>query len=327
LSERSERETEASERAKRARGAGTRKKLQQIIPWLIALLLLGWLFQSVDAEKVKQALAGVPAAAFFALMAAYVLLTWLADSFATWIAFARALPDQQIPLGEILQIRGATYLLGIIHYAVGQGGVAYFLHLRRKVDLARTSGAVVLTLAVNAMMTAICAFLGVASGSAPDRPALRWLVILLACSFPVYMAVIAAAPRFLKKIPFLRPLFDAGLKGHLVAIASRLPHITVIVVGSWVLMLLFGVNVPFGKALALLPIVFVVGVLPISPSGLGTTQTVAVWLFSPFAGTDPDAARARVLAFGLATQIVALMMQALLGLVFLRKVTAGSRER
>src|SRR5437899_246326 len=80
--------------------------------------------------------------------------------------------------------------------------------------LAGAAGAVVLTLATNSLMTAFCAFAGVASGSAPDVPIVRFLVIGIACTLPAYLALILAKPRFLAKQPFLAPLFAAGLSGH-----------------------------------------------------------------------------------------------------------------
>jgi uncharacterized membrane protein YbhN (UPF0104 family) len=82
------------------------------------------------------------------------------------------------------------------------------------------------------------------------------------------------------------------------------------------------VVVPVPAALTLLPLLFVVAVLPIAPSGIGTAQATAVALFSPYALADTLAGReAAVLAYGLALQFGALILQAGIGLAFLRRVS------
>src|SRR5438045_3554011 len=70
-------------------------------------------------------------------------------------------------------IRGATYLLAIIHYGVGQGGMAYFLHRRRGVPLARSAGAVMLTMGVNPGLAATLAVEAAVRRGAHGAPAGR----------------------------------------------------------------------------------------------------------------------------------------------------------
>jgi uncharacterized membrane protein YbhN (UPF0104 family) len=163
---------------------------------------------------------------------------------------------------------------------------------------------------------------GVILGGAPAAPGLRVIVLGLACAFPAYLAVIAARPGFLRRRALLAPLFDAGLRGHAVAALARLPHISWLILGHYAAMRLFGVDPPLGTALALLPLVFVVAVLPISPSGIGTAQATAVALFAAYAtGPTHEAREAAVLAYGLALQFGGLIVQAAIGLAFLRRLT------
>jgi uncharacterized membrane protein YbhN (UPF0104 family) len=179
-----------------------------------------------------------------------------------------------------------------------------------------------LIMGVNVVAVALTALVGVLLGGTPAAPAVRTIVIALACGFPVYLAVIAARPTLLARWRLLAPLFDAGLKGHAVAVLARLPHLGWLLVGTYVAMRLFHIEVPVASALTLLPLVFVVAVLPISPSGIGTAQATAVALFSPYASAPT------VLACFLAFQVCALVTQALVGLVFLRRFSrAGIVEK
>ena len=296
---------------------------RRLAPWMVAIGTLAWLFAKVPLDELRAALDRAPMVAFVAYSAMYVPLVLAFDTLATWATFRSSLPDSGLTYRETLDIRGASYLLALLHYGAGQGGIAWFVSRIHGVPLPRAAGAVMLIMGVNVIVVALCALVGVLLGGAPSAPALRWLVLGMALAFPVYLAVIAAKPRFLRKVRLLIPLFDAGLPGHAVAVAARLPHIVWLVVAQYFAMRFFEIDPPFGVALTLLPIVFVVAVLPISPAGIGTAQATAVALFSPYAPQNETSGdpRATVLACFLAFQVLALLVQALLGLVFLRRLT------
>ncbi len=299
-----------------------RSLLQVVGPWLVAAFVLFWLFRIVPFSKLLEALRNAPLGAFVVLTIAYVALVLCADTFATWATFRRAIPDVPLTYRDTLVMRAATYLLAVVHYGAGQGGLAYFLNRRYGVEVPRTAGTVMLLMGVNVVVVAMCAFVGILAGGTPETADLRWVVLAFAAGFPVYLLVVAWRPRFLARIRLLQPLFQAGLPGHAVAIAARLPHMAVLIGGNFAAMHLFGVTPPLGKALVLLPIVFVLAVLPISPSGLGTAQLAAVTLFAEFAhGATLDDRRAAVAAYSLGLQFLSLIVQAGIGVVFLRRAT------
>jgi uncharacterized membrane protein YbhN (UPF0104 family) len=306
-----------------------RQRLRKLAPWLVAAGMLAWLFKIVPLDKLETALGKAPLGAFLALTVAYLAGTLAADSFATWATFRSALRDVPLRFADTFELRAASYILAIVHYGAGQGGLGYFLYKRHGVALPRVAGAVMLVMGVNVVVVALSALLGIVVGGPPEAQAIRWIVIALACGFPAYLAVILARPAFLTRIKLIKPLFEAGVRGHLVAAAARVPHIGWLITCNYVAMQMFQVDIPIGKAIALFPIVFVVGVLPISPSGLGTAQAAAVALFAPFARGDTlQDQEAAVLACSLALQFVCLILQAAVGLVFLRRVMRkGNLER
>jgi hypothetical protein len=297
-------------------------RLKAIGPWVVALLVLAWLFHLVPFGDLKRALARADLVSFSLFVVLAICLTLALDSFATRVTARSALPDVPLRYRDALEIRGASYLLAVIHYGVGQGGFAYFLHRRYQVELSRAAGVTMLVLGVNVVLVALAAFVGVALGGAPDTPALRWLVLGLAAAFPAYFGVILVRPAFLTRWGLLRPLFDAGLGGQAIAVLARAPHVLWLIVANYVAMRFFGVDPPIGKALALLPLVFVVAILPISPSGLGTAQLAAMALFAPYAaGATEDDRRAAVLAATLSLQFLAMGVQVVLGAFFLRRLS------
>src|SRR6266487_2366979 len=148
-----------------------RSLLQVVAPWLVAAFILYWLFRVVPFSKLLQALDNAPLGAFVALTVAYVGVLLVADSFASWATFRRALPDVPLTYRDMLEMRGATYLLAVVHYGAGQGGLAYFLNRRYGVEVPRTAGAVMLLMGVNVVVVAMCAFVGILAGGAPETAA------------------------------------------------------------------------------------------------------------------------------------------------------------
>ena len=56
-----------------------------------------------------------------------VLLGLLAtDTLATWVSLLAV--RLRWPMREVLAVRGATYVLSLLNYVVGQGGIGYYLH-------------------------------------------------------------------------------------------------------------------------------------------------------------------------------------------------------
>jgi uncharacterized membrane protein YbhN (UPF0104 family) len=131
-------------------------------------------------------------------------------------------------------------------------------------------------------------------------PALWWPVLGCDAALAIYLAAIALAPGWLARRALLAPLFDAGVRGHAVAMLARLPHTAVIVAGIWLAVRTWGIAVPFGVGMTLTPIIVIASVLPIAPAGLGTTQAALVYLFAGYAaGATEDARSAAVLAFAI----------------------------
>jgi hypothetical protein len=80
----------------------------------------------------------------------------------------------------------------------------------------------------------------------------------------------------------------------------------------------FGVRVPVVAAIASLPVVFFIAVLPISVQGIGTTQAAMVFFFARYGTGDQTTREAAVLAESLVTTAIALGFQSLLGLACLQ---------
>jgi hypothetical protein len=291
-----------------------KKRLVRLLAWAVTAGLLVLLFHKIPFHEVVAAARGaagwtVPAAFFFGFV------IYLADSFAIWKTFGWFLA--QLSLADVLLVRGATYLLAAINYNVGQGAIVYFVHRVARVPVIRGVATVLLIMGINVLALLFLATFGLAAAPAVPH-ALKLIVAVAYAGLAVYVAAIIAKPRWLASRPLFDVLLGAGLGGHARALLVRLPHIAILFAFQICMLRGFGVAVPILQAIAALPVVFFIAVLPISVQGLGTTQAAMIYFFARYAPGDDSARRAAVLAASLVAQGLSLTIQATLGVLCLR---------
>ena len=302
-----------------------RKKIGPILGWVVTIAILVYLFHwKINLVEVRQA---IHAAYWWAIPAnaMLILAVYLADSFAIKKTFSWFVAP--LSYREVLVVRGATYLLALVNYTVGQGAIVYFVNRSRGVPVLRGTAAVLLVMGVNVLMLLLLASIGLVV--ATDVPPVFNLIVLAAyAGLAIYIVLVAIKPRWLVSRPIFDVLLSAGVSGHLRAMAVRLPHIITLMMLSWFSLAAFGVVVPVTKAILCLPIVYFVAVLPISFQGLGTSQFMLNFFFSAYApGTTDGERTAKVVVASLVCQAIAFVLQASIGLICMRSQLARSLGR
>ncbi|HEX2734204.1 MAG TPA: lysylphosphatidylglycerol synthase domain-containing protein [Polyangiaceae bacterium] len=276
-------------------------------PLVLAVVLIAWMLRKVDTGKVLTAMAGAPKLELGLEALAFLVLLLLADTWATQKIYARTVCPVTWP--ELIVLRGASYLPSILNQHVGQGWLTYFLSRVYGARLLRVAGA---TLVVYVTTFACLVAMGLAAlpFNASKLPWLPGTLAFCVVGGIGYLLVLALKPKWLADRPLLGPLFDLGVGGHLTILAARMPHMLVLFFGMWLPFFLFGVNVPLGDALALIPpLLFVTG-LPLTPQGIGTRDVMAVALFSSYASAGADGATqvlATTLSWTTATTLIQLV--------------------
>ena len=301
-----------------------RRVLARLWPWLIALAILAALFARIPRQALFHALKTGP----WLSLGLYTWVQWLlvltADSFA--IRVSLAITGFREPFSRLVLARGATYMLGLVNYALGQGSLGVYLQ-RSGVTALRAAGTMIFLMTVNLGVLLVIAALGLWAGGSPQTAYLNLAPVFygLGLGMALYLAAVGWRPRALQDNQVLAPLVQAGLRGHLRAAAARLPHLLLLVLAYWGALRLWGIPVPLAQGLALVPVVLFVNALPITPLGLGTTQAALVLLFSPFVPLpDPEVQAAVVLAFSLIYYVCGIVAQALIGLWCFQKIRAGA---
>ena len=300
----------------RSRAGGLVRRLW---PWLVGLAILAVVATRIPFDAFVGELGSGPHLVLAAVDLLVVSCVLVSDSASTWVGLVAL--RMRRPLREVLAVRGATYLLFLVNYALGQGGFGYYLH-RTGIPALRSAGATLFLIGTNlATLLIVTTIAWWVYG--PEADLRTWYTLLAGCAaFAAYLVVIAAAPSVLAQRQLLAPLFDAGIRGHALAMVGRLPHVSVMVVGHWAAMRAWGIPVPLGLGVTIMPLVVIASVLPISPAGLGTTQAALVYFL------QDHAAKPVVLAFGVVHFVYGIAASLLVGLVcapFARRVHAAAQ--
>jgi hypothetical protein len=301
-----------------------RRTFTRLVPWIITAGILAYLFSRLPVGQVLEA-ARNAAPWTIPVLASLVLVVYLADCLAIRTTFGWFVAP--LTIRETLTLRGATYLLALVNYALGQGAFVYFLNRTRAVPVVKAAAAVVLIMGINLLLLLLLSTLGLVLG-AEGLPEIKTLIVVAYAGLAVYVAMLVWRPGWLQRRPILDVLLTAGLGGHLRALAVRIPHVASLLVLNHVALHAFGVKVPALQTLLCFPVVLLVAVLPISIQGIGPTQGAMIFFFSRYAAGSPSVREATVFAASLGVQAIAWCVQVALGLICIRSQLVSSlKER
>lgn len=285
--------------------------------WAVPPVLLAVLLARIPLVELGAGLGRGPVGWLALYTLAQVATTLALDGVATRVALAGA--GIRRPLGTLIRVRGATYLLAVLHYVLGQGGL--YVYLRRTGVGAGRAAAAVLVLTTGALgnMVVVVAVLWPMAATAPQVPGLRHVVAALAILAAAGLLLAIVRPAVGSRIRWLAPVVELEPRAHLAAWIGRLPHTAGLLAGHWGALRLWGIPVPFGEGMALVAVVLLVTALPLAPAGLGTFEAAQVLLMSGFVpAAAADVRAAAVLAFALVYHALGLGAQVGLGFLCLR---------
>jgi hypothetical protein len=292
---------------------------RRVLPTVIAAGLLAFVFARIDWIAFSAAMRELNYIAFVGYCAAWVLVLLSADSFGSIIAYRSS--TAAISWSEFALVRGASYLPGVLNHHLAQGYLTWVISKLYRVRLARMAGATLLSYAGWLGCLLGCVAVAIPFTSLPQGYAPAIVGAGLS-----YLALIGIAPAFLSRISLLAPLFEAGVWGHLKVLFARVPHLLVMVLGTWGSFFFFGVNIPLGTALVYLPILLMAVTLPITPQGFGTRDALAGMFFLGFAtGFDDGDKLAHITACTLSWGVVTTLCSAIVGVIATRRVNQKLR--
>ena len=276
-------------------------------PWLVGAAILALIATRIPVDAFRDAVGHGPHLRLGLVTLGLTVTMLCTDSVTVWIGLL-ALRIRR-PIEHVFAIRGATYLLVIINYALGQGAFGLYLG-RTGIKGARAAGSTLFLVGTNlAALMLVTLGVWLIGGGDPAYRTLWWTLVIGCSAFAAYLVVVALAPPFLAQQPLLAPFFEAGVRGHVIAVIGRLPHTAMMIMAPWVAIRAWGIEVPIAAAASLMPVVAIATVLPISPAGLGTTQAALVYFFTAYASA------AHILAFSVVYFVYGVVASALVGMI------------
>jgi len=289
---------------------------RRILPFATAAALLAFVVSRLDFKAFWSAVSSTHYVLFFVFAVVFNAALLAADSLATVQVYRSTICP--VRYRELIVIRAASYLPSMLNHHVGQAWLTYFMAKVYKAPLWRMAGATLLVYAT----TFGCVYLLGAAALPFNHGRVSWLtptIGLIGAAGVGYMAVIAIKPAVLRARQTTSVLVEAGVRGHLLSLAYRLPHVVVLFLGTWLPFLFFGVDIPLTDALAYIPIVMLVTALPITPQGVGTRDVIALQLLARYAPGTPAEQAGAVAATTLSWVCALTLVQAGVSPLFMRR--------
>ncbi len=295
----------------------TRRLLQQALPVIVSLASLTYVFVKFDLRGLGDSLSWQVVLVMLPAMLGYGAVTLVIEA----ASMMRLIdPPESFTSLTAAKIKSASYLLGILNYALGGAALTILLRRRARLGLGESASVVVLISAADLVVVIAFLSVGLAFAETGDAVVRTGVVTLMGIGFFGGMLLLRM-PHSLGPLERIRSLaiFDALRRTP----ANRLGQLlllrtvfSVCFVGlAWASFAAFQVPVDLGRLVVGMMIIAVVGALPIAVAGLGTGQIAAVYVFKDVAPPETLIALSLVLSGGL------IALRAALGILFAREYT------
>ncbi|PKN58454.1 MAG: hypothetical protein CVU56_05505 [Deltaproteobacteria bacterium HGW-Deltaproteobacteria-14] len=302
-------------------------RVKRLIPWVLSLSIVGFLFLTTDIDAVGAALARADWPRLVGAMALVTLAAYLVDSFTLVALFRRFVG--RVGVREVLRIKGVSYFLNAINYSLAMGGMAWILHKKRDIPFLETFSSLFWLFFVDIIALSSLITLGLALG--PDAIGDSQAVARIPYIVLVIWGIIGGSLVYwnggfdffvLGRLRSWR-VFDtfrrARLRDYPPMVAMRACFIMVYVLMHWAILPAFGVEIDLGHLLLYAPLIAFVQVIPATISGLGAVQGVMVALFTPH--VPPGAGgSAAILAYSTVIGPLMMVMRLGIGYIFVASV-------
>lgn len=305
-------------------------RIKRLLPWVLSLLFIGFLFATTDVDRFTESLAKADWVRLIGVMAIVTIGAFIADA-VTLLPLIRRFVSSETNFSEILRVKGVSYFLNALNYSLAAGGMAFVLSRKHGTTFMRAFSPLVWFFFVDIIA----------------------LGILLAFGFVVHRELFAD-PALANKIPYVLIIVWGIIAGSLIYwnlgfdffafgffrkwrifsafseatwsdyarfVPIRIAFIGVYVMMHYLLLPAFGVEVPIGALIAYAPLIAFVQVIPATVSGLGAVQGVMVALFAAHVVGDEGTGKAVILAYSTVIGPLMMLMRLGIGYLFMSRVT------
>lgn len=315
---------------------------KKVVPWVIAALIFVYLFREYKPSQLLKAVEHANILIFLVLALVYFFILYIVDCYTMSHVLTRF--GHKISTKELLPARGVTYLIMNINYPASQAAFAYYLKRTRGVPIFEVLGIFFFIAIIDLYLVMTLAFIGSFFQDAVVRGVdignFVRTVVLMAYAFFIVQLVfwrrwfskLTGLKKSFKIVEWIRSkkLFtvfnEATVKDYIKVALMRSPIHACIVLFLYIAVMIFNAHVPFVTVLADVPIAFLIGTIPITPGGLGTTNVAIVELMyshvtGPLITKGVVTAKELILAVTIVWMFTNFTLKSLTGVIWLQKVS------
>ena len=295
------------------------------VPVALTVAIFLIIFWRIPFGAFWQALSRAQLLPFLALMGSFSLCFFLLDTFVLsklirWF-------HGPLPYRELLPVRAVTYLVSIINTQLAQGALALYMHRRFRTPLAQITSTVALMILLET--TNLILFATVGCLAFPGGVPLSLLALPLAL-LALWLLLISLGrgklgvlSQRLSSSELLSTFRRARLRHCAVVLGLKGAVFFLALLVHSQALVFFGIEIPLVRLVAFLPVVFLMGALPITVAHLGTSQAAWIFFFSDYAPA------ADLLAYSLVSHLTFMLANGTFGVLFLPKAYSdlSLRER
>ena len=293
-------------------------KAGQLIPIGLTVVIFLIIFWRIPFNEFVLAISKARLAPFLALMGCFSICFFLMDTF----VLSKMIRWFHGPLDfrTLLPVRAVTYVVSIINTQLAQVALALYFHRRFQTPLAEITSTVAMLILLEVTNLISFATFGLIAFPGGAPLVLIILPLGLGC-FWIFITQVARGGlgvigekigshtllKTFRAVRFRQGLLVLALKGS-VFLLSLFVHKYALT--------LFGMDIPLLRLLTFLPLVFMIGALPVTVAHLGTSQAAWIFFFKDYA---PEA---DLLAYSLVSHLTFMLANGTIGLLFMPKAYA-----
>jgi len=315
--------------------------LKSIAPWLVSAGLLSYVLATQDLEKVYKAFAEAAILPFLAWVAVFVVFWLFLEAYflhlCTGWFLGAAVPnrkesarEQVLPwrYWDMVRARAASYLLTMLNFIVGYGGLVVYLKRRFNIPYRRSSAVMMNELLHEFASFGVLALFAVSllSESAPEAAAqdqtelagavgASALGFYLLCFFASRLSRLV--PDRLQQENLFTPFAWSPARSWLALLGIKVAQNGAYGLFVILAMPAFGLHPPAGAGIALTQLVRLARGIPISAFGIGVDQLSFPYLFQGWALGQENS----LVAFSMAFTFSLIAARFLVGLPFLAGIS------
>lgn len=307
-------------------------RIRIIIAWLGTIGLLAFLYFTTDIDAALTAIRQANLTMFLVTAFSSVGLAWMTD-----VASVRFLLDRvgiRVGFGEFAKIKGASYLLNIVNYNLALVMMAAIVKKRSSKGWGAAGSPFILLNFIDLTVFSLIVQIAVWSGKSPFPKTPTMILALMTLGGLAGAPVLCLASRW-KTAPgrlgkilnheimaafrYLSPLSLLAMTGF------RMVLILIYGAMNFFFLKSFGVYVPPINLLFFMAITSFIAMVPISVSGIGSTQVAMRELYGPYVpesiAPTAVARTATIDAFSTAGIFSILIIRVVLGLICMKGVS------